>query len=355
MRYESSVDLAQLDDFDEVIDVRSPAEFALDHVPGAVNCPVLDNEERARVGTVYKQISTFEARRIGAALVAKNVAQHLEAHFATRDQRWKPLIYCWRGGKRSASMTLILREIGWDAATLRGGYQSYRRAMLAQLEELPARFDYRVICGPTGSGKSRLLQKLASGGAQVLDLEALARHRGSVLGDLPGDPQPAQKMFESLVWNALRSFDAARTVFVEAESRKIGTVRIPEVLLESMRKSSCVRIEVPVAERVRFLITEYRHFLAEPGWLKTQLSRLTALHSKATVARWIAQIDAREWEDLVGDLLATHYDPAYLRSMGNNYPGLADAVPLNAACLDEAGFKNSACTLLDPAFPAARG
>ena len=355
MRYESSVDLAQLDDFDEVIDVRSPAEFALDHVPGAVNCPVLDNEERARVGTVYKQISTFEARRIGAALVAKNVAQHLEAHFATRDQRWKPLIYCWRGGKRSASMTLILREIGWDAATLRGGYQSYRRAMLAQLEELPARFDYRVICGPTGSGKSRLLQKLASGGAQVLDLEALARHRGSVLGDLPGDPQPAQKMFESLVWNALRSFDAARTVFVEAESRKIGTVRIPQVLLESMRKSSCVRIEVPVAERVRFLITEYRHFLAEPGWLKTQLSRLTALHSKATVARWIAQIDAREWEDLVGDLLATHYDPAYLRSMGNNYPGLADAVPLNAACLDDAGFKKSACTLLDPAFPAARG
>jgi tRNA 2-selenouridine synthase len=355
LRYESSVDLAQLDDFDEVIDVRSPAEFALDHVPGAVNCPVLDNEERAHVGTVYKQISTFEARRIGAALVAKNVAQHLEAHFATRDQRWKPLIYCWRGGKRSASMTLILREIGWDAATLRGGYQSYRRAMLAQLEELPARFDYRVICGPTGSGKSRLLQKLASGGAQVLDLEALARHRGSVLGDLPGDPQPAQKMFESLVWSALRSFDAARTVFVEAESRKIGTVRIPEVLLESMRKSSCVRIEVPVAERVRFLITEYRHFLAEPAWLKTQLSRLTALHSKATVTRWIAQIDAGEWEDLVGDLLATHYDPAYLRSMGNNYPGLADAVPLNAACLDDAGFKNSACTLLDPAFPAARG
>ena len=355
MRYESSVDLAQLDDFDEVIDVRSPAEFALDHIPGAVNCAVLDNEERARVGTLYKQVSPFEARRIGAALVAKNVAQHLETHFATRDQRWKPLIYCWRGGKRSASMTLILREIGWDAATLRGGYQSYRRAMLAQLEELPARFDYRVVCGATGSGKSRLLQKLASGGAQVLDLEALARHRGSVLGDLPGDPQPAQKMFESQVWSALRSFDAARTVFVEAESRKIGTVRIPEVLLESMRKSSCVRIEVPVAERVRFLITEYRHFLAEPGWLKTQLSRLTALHSKATVARWIAQIDAGEWEALVGDLLATHYDPAYLRSMGNNYPGLADAVPLNAARLDDAGFKKSACTLIDPAFPAARG
>jgi tRNA 2-selenouridine synthase len=350
VRYESSVGLAQLDDFDEVVDVRSPAEFAIDHVPGAVNCPVLSNEERARVGAVYKQGSPFEARKIGAALVAKNVAQHLETHFASRDQQWKPLIYCWRGGKRSGSMTLILREIGWDAASLQGGYQSYRRAMLAQLEELPARFRYRVICGPTGSGKSRLLQTLAAHGAQVLDLEALARHRGSVLGDLPGDPQPAQKMFESLVWSALRHFDAARPVFVEAESRRIGAVRVPEVLLERMRKSSCVRIEVPVPERVRFLIAEYRHFLAEPAWLKTQLSRLTALHSKATVARWIAQIDAGEWEDLVGDLLATHYDPAYLRSMGNNYPGLADAALLNAACLDDAGFELSACALLDSAF-----
>jgi tRNA 2-selenouridine synthase len=354
VRYDSSVDLAQLDDFDEVVDVRSPAEFALDHVPTAVNCPVLDNEERARVGTVYKQISTFEARRIGAALVAKNVAHHLETHFASRDQRWKPLIYCWRGGKRSASMTLILREIGWDAASLRGGYQSYRRAMLAQLEELPARFDYRIICGPTGSGKSRLLQKLAAGGAQVLDLEGLAKHRGSVLGDLPGTLQPSQKMFESRVWDALRRFDASRCVFVEAESRRIGGLRVPEVLLECMRKSSCARIDVPLASRVRFLIAEYGHFLAEPEWLKTQLSRLTALHSKITVARWIAQIDAGDWDALVGDLLATHYDPAYLRSMRNNYPRLADAQLLNIAGLDDAGFEESACALLDPAFAAAR-
>ena len=354
MRYENSVGLEKLDDFDEVIDVRSPAEFAIDHVPGAVNCPVLSNEERALVGTTYKQISAFEARKIGAALVAKNVARHLEMHFASRDQSWKPLIYCWRGGKRSGSMTLILREIGWNAASLQGGYQSYRRAMRAQLEDLPTQFDYRVICGPTGSGKSRLLQTLAARGAQVLDLEALARHRGSVLGDLPGDPQPAQKMFESLVWSALRNFDAARPVFVEAESRRIGAVRVPEVLLERMRKSSCVRIEAPVAERVRFLIAEYRHFLAEPGWLKTQLSRLTALHSKATVARWIAQIDAAAWESLVGDLLAIHYDPAYTRSMGSNYPGLADAALLNAACLDDAGFERSAAALLDPAFSDAR-
>ena len=354
MRYENSVGLEKLDDFDEVVDVRSPAEFAIDHVPGAVNCPVLSNEERALVGTTYKQVSAFEARKIGAALVAKNVARHVETHFASRDQSWKPLIYCWRGGKRSGSMTLILREIGWNAASLQGGYQSYRRAMRAQLEDLPTRFDYRVICGPTGSGKSRLLQALATRGAQVLDLEALARHRGSVLGDLPGDPQPAQKMFESRIWGALRNFDASRPVFVEAESRKIGAVRVPEVLLERMRKSSCVRIEAPVAERVRFLIAEYRHFLAEPGWLKTQLLRLTALHSAATVTRWIAQIDAAAWESLVGDLLATHYDPAYMRSMRSNYPGLAEAALLNTACLDDAGFERSAAALLNPALLGTR-
>ena len=347
MRYESSVGLARLDDFDEVVDVRSPAEFAIDHVPGAVNCPVLSDDERARVGTVYKQVSPFQARKIGAALVAKNVARHLETHFASRDQHWKPLIYCWRGGKRSGSLTLILREVGWDAASLQGGYQSYRRAMLVQLEELPARFDFQVVCGPTGSGKSRLLQNLAARGAQVLDLEALARHRGSVLGDLPGDPQPGQKMFESLVWDALRNFDAGRPVFVEAESSRIGAVRVPAGLLVRMRTSSCLRIEVPMAERVRFLIDEYRHFLAEPGWLKTQLSRLTALHSKATVERWLAQIDAREWEDLVGDLLCTHYDPAYRRSLMTNYPTLTDAAMIVATRLDEAGFSGAADTLLE--------
>ncbi|MBC8008040.1 MAG: tRNA 2-selenouridine(34) synthase MnmH, partial [Prolixibacteraceae bacterium] len=267
--------------------------------------------------------------------------------FSSRDQRWRPLVYCWRGGKRSGSMTLVLREIGWDAASLQGGYQSYRRAMLAQLAELPTRLNYRVICGPTGSGKSRLLQTLAARGVQVLDLEALARHRGSVLGDLPGDPQPSQKMFESLVWNAVRGFDPARPVFVEAESRRIGAVRVPDVLLERMRESGCVRIEAPLAERVRFLIAEYRHFLAQPAWLKTLLSRLTALHSKATVVRWTAQIDTGEWEALVGDLLATHYDPAYLRSMRTNYPGLAEGALLSIGCLDEAGFERSASTLLE--------
>jgi tRNA 2-selenouridine synthase len=345
VKQQNTVDVTALDDFDEIVDVRSPAEFALDHIPRAVNCPVLDDEERAHVGTLYKQVSPFEARKVGAALVAKNLARHIDLHFSSRDERWKPLIYCWRGGKRSRSMAHVLREIGWNAATLDGGYQTFRRAVLAQLEELPSRLEYRVVCGPTGSGKSRLLQALTTHGAQVLDLEILAQHRGSVLGDMPGTAQPSQKMFESRLWHALRGLHPGTPVFVEAESRKIGNLRIPETLLENMRHSECIRIDVPLAERVRFLVAEYGHFLREPGWLKAKLLRLAALHSTTTVARWNALIDACKWEALVRDLLQIHYDPAYARSMQNNYVNLAHATALDVGAMQDNQLATAAMTL----------
>ena len=335
-----------MDDFDEIIDVRSPAEFALDHIPGAVSLPVLGDEERARVGTLYKQVSQFDARKLGATMVARNVARHLEQHFADRDYRWKPLVYCWRGGKRSGSMAHILREVGWHAATLEGGYRSYRRDVLARLETLPQQFRFKVICGATGSAKSRILNALEKRGAQVLDLEGLANHRGSVLGSLPGTPQPSQKMFDSLLWNTLRGLDAARPVFVEAESRKIGNLQVPDVLLQCMRASSCIAVEAPVSERVQFLIREYQHFLSDPAWLKAQLLRLTQLHSRETVERWIKAIDASQWESLVADLLELHYDPAYRKSTNNNYPALKDALQLNATRLDDAAIGDMAATLL---------
>ena len=335
-----------MDDFDEIIDVRSPAEFALDHIPGAVSLPVLGDEERARVGTLYKQVSQFDARKLGATMVARNVARHLEQHFADRDYRWKPLVYCWRGGKRSGSMAHILREVGWHAATLEGGYRSYRRDVLARLETLPQQFRFKVICGATGSAKSRILNALEKRGAQVLDLEGLANHRGSVLGSLPGTPQPSQKMFDSLLWNALRRLDAARPVYVEAESRKIGSLQVPDVLLQCMRASSCIAVEAPVSERVQFLIREYHHFLSDPDWLKAQLLRLTQLHSRETVERWIKAIDASQWESLVADLLELHYDPAYRKSTNNNYPALKDALQLNATRLDDAAIGDMAATLL---------
>jgi len=337
---------AQLDTFDEVIDVRSPAEFALDHVPDAVNCPVLDDAERARVGTIYAQVSPFEAKKLGAALVSKNIARHIEEHFLRRERGWRPLIYCWRGGQRSAAMAHVLRQIGWDAATLDGGYRAYRREVVAQLEALPARFRFRVVCGATGSGKSRLLAALAANGAQVLDLERLASHRGSLLGELPGEPQPSQKMFDSLVWDALKRFDPEKPVFVEAESKKIGQVQAPAALLERMREGECLRLEVAVAERVRFLIDEYRHFLDDPSTLRQKLRGLTARHGHAVIERWIASIEAGAWEELVGDLLVTHYDPSYLHATTRNYPRQDEAQAVRIERLDDSKMQRAADDLL---------
>jgi tRNA 2-selenouridine synthase len=342
LRQTNAVTVAQLDAFDEVIDTRSPAEFALDHVPGAVNCPVLDDAERASVGTLYKQVSPFDAKKAGAALVSKNIARHIESRFRDRGREWRPLVYCWRGGKRSGAMAHVLREIGWQAATLDGGYRAYRREVVRQLEDLPGRLRFEVICGATGSGKSRLLEALAARGAQVLDLEGIARHRGSVLGDLPGDPQPSQKMFDSLVWDRLRRFDPSKPVVVEAESKKIGQLQVPDALLERMRASPCIRVEVPVAERVRFLIDEYRHFLEDPAELKAKLGCLRNLYGKEVLERWMSQVDAGDWDTLVTDLLVTHYDPAYRRSTLKNFPRLSEARVPELAELSPEEFERAA-------------
>ena len=322
MKFPDLVSAREIDLFDEVIDVRSPSEFAEDHVPAAGNFPVLDDAERARIGTLYKQVSPFESKKLGAALVSRNIARHLEKSFAGRDRGWRPLVYCWRGGKRSGAMTHVLREIGWQAAQLDGGYKAFRREVVARLATQPREFRYLVLCGETGSAKSRLLEALAAAGAQVLDLERLAAHRGSVLGNLPGAPQPAQKMFETRLWDALRKLDPHRPVFVEAESKKIGQLQVPDALLETMRAAECIRIEAPADARVRFLIDEYGHFLADPATLKAQLDCLVALHGREVIGRWRAAADRGEWPALVADLLENHYDPAYRKSTHRNYARL---------------------------------
>ncbi|TIC82152.1 tRNA 2-selenouridine(34) synthase MnmH [Crenobacter intestini] len=338
--------VAQLVEFDEVIDVRSPSEFAEDHIPGAINCPVLDDDERRLVGTLYKQDSPFAARRVGAALVARNIARHIEEKFADRPKRWKPLIYCWRGGQRSGSMALIFSQVGWYAHQLDGGYKAYRRDLLERFDTLPATLDLRVVCGPTGSGKSRLLGALERAGRQVLDLEGLARHRGSVLGKLPDAPQPSQKHFDSLLMQAMLSLDPARPVYIESESKKIGTVALPQALFDRMHESRCVLVEAPLAERVRFLLEDYDFYVAEPARLIEQLNCLKALYPKETLAAWRTLIEGGDFDTLVSLLLTEHYDPLYRRSMGKHYAHLAQATPLALATLDDAAL-DTAARLLD--------
>jgi tRNA 2-selenouridine synthase len=324
--------------FDAIIDARSPAEYAEDHVPGAVSLPVLEDAERAQVGTLYRQVSPFAARRLGAALVARNIARHLESALADKPRQWRPVVYCWRGGKRSAAFAHVLREIGWDARTLQGGYKAYRHWVVARLAELPARLRFRVVHGVTGSGKSRLLKALARAGAQVLDLEELAAHRGSVLGQLPDRPQPSQKMFESRLLEELARLDAARAVYVEGESKKIGQLQVPEALIQAMRASECVLLEAEPATRIALLIQEYGHFFTDPQALHAQLDCLTALHGRERVASWKALAARGAWPELVARLLEEHYDPAYKRSAQRNFARLAHAAVLKVADPGEQAF-----------------
>lgn len=305
--------------FDAIIDARSPSEFAEDHLPGAVSLPVLSNEERARVGTLHKQASAFEAKKVGAALVSRNIATHLESHFANKPKGYRPLVYCWRGGSRSGAFTTVLRAVGWNAAQLEGGYKAYRRHVIEELESIPRLFTYRVVCGPTGVGKSRFLRALRACGGQVLDLEDMAAHMGSVLGAYPDRPQPNQKYFETLIWDGLRGFDPGKPVFVESESKKIGKLQTPEVLLEHMRASSCINLAADLPVRVALLKEEYAHFLEDPRALGRQLECLTALQGRERIDAWKLQGETGQWDELVADLLVRHYDPAYTRSLGRNY------------------------------------
>ena len=312
------VSVTALGDHPDRIDVRSPAEFALDHVPSATNHPVLDDAERERVGTLYAA-SPFEARRLGAAIVARNIAAMLESAFADRPREWQPLVYCWRGGQRSRALVQVMHEIGWRAVQLEGGYRAYRRHVVAELARVPQRFRYVAICGLTGSGKSRLLVSLADAGAQTLDLEGIARHRGSLLGGLPGEKQPSQKAFESALLDALSRLDPARPVFVESESRRIGALQMPDALLEAMRIGSALTLSLPREQRVALLKDEYAHFFAAPEALAGCLTPLVEVHGKAKIARWQAMAKGADWDALIAELLEKHYDPIYARSLERNF------------------------------------
>jgi len=325
--------LPQLDTFDAIIDVRSEAEYALDHIPGAINCPVLNNEERIRVGTLYKQTGAFEAKKLGAPIVARNIARHIDTLFHDKPRDWRPLVYCWRGGNRSGSMALILARVGWPVAQLEGGYKNYR-AFVSEALVTPPAVDFRVVCGTTGSGKSRLLETLDGIGAQVLDLEKLAAHRGSVLGHLPHAPQPSQKMFETLVWDRMRRFDPSKPVFVEAESKKVGNLRVPDAVMERMRAAPCIAVELSRANRVRLLMEDYEHFCADPSILSGQLEHLVQLHGRAKIEAWQQMAAGGALPELVEQLLEQHYDPAYLRSVDRNFVQYPKALALQ---LDDIG------------------
>lgn len=332
----TSVD--DLPGFDTIIDVRSPAEFALDHVPGAVNCPVLSDEERRIVGTTYVQASPFEARRIGGTMVARNIAHHLDTAFHDRPKSWRPVLYCWRGGLRSGSFVTWMRLVGWDAQQLHGGYKSWRTHVIARLATLAPQLRLRVLCGPTGSAKTRVLQALAGLGEQVLDLEALAAHRGSVLGALPGTAQPSQKAFETQLATQLASLDLSRTVWVEAESRKIGRIGLPDALLLQLRESPVVEIAATPEARLAYLLRDYDWLGDDPQGLVDKLGLLKGLQANETLAQWQDWARSRALPPLFEALMRMHYDPHYARSQRQNFARMAGAPRFETDDLSPAGI-----------------
>jgi tRNA 2-selenouridine synthase len=305
--------------FSTIIDARSEDEYALDHLPGAVNWPSLNNEERIFVGTMYKQVNAFEAQKHGAAMVAANIARHIQREVLELPKNWQPLIYCWRGGKRSGSLSLVLGQIGFKVNLIEGGYKAFRAAIVEDIPKRVTPLQFKVISGPTGSGKTRLLHALAAEGAQVLDLEDLACHRSSVLGHIPGQPQPSQKHFDTRVWQALRSFDPTRPVFVESESRKVGNVSIPESLMNAMRDSPCFELQLSLDERVALLMEDYPFFVNDPALFCHRLDALVAIRGKAVVEAWQERVQTGHIDHVVRELLTIHYDPTYAASMERNF------------------------------------
>jgi len=335
-----SVPIGQAGGYSAIIDARSEDEFELDHLPGAINWPSLNNEQRIVIGTLYKQTGPFEAKKKGAGLVAANIANHIDKHVIDLPKGWQPLVYCWRGGKRSSSLALILGQIGFKVAIIEGGYKAFRSELVAAIPPLSERLQWRVICGPTGSGKTRLLHCLHAQGAQVLDLEGLANHRSSVLGFIPGEQQPSQKKFDTLIWDALRKMDPSKPVYVESESRKVGNLAVPESLIVAVRSGQCFQLELSDDERVKLLLEDYDFFVQDPSLFANRLDALVAIRGKQLVETWKSNIAQGKIDIVVRELLTLHYDPTYFASMKRNFSQIDGAKSLKAhsrsiACLTD--------------------
>jgi tRNA 2-selenouridine synthase len=344
-------DLARLP-ADTVIDARSPAEFAEDHLPGAVNLPSLSDAERAEVGTIYVRQDRFLARKIGAAHVARNVARHLEGPLRDKDGGWRPLVYCWRGGQRSGAFASILQQIGWRARVLDGGYRAYRRLVVRLLYD--RRLDLRPVLldGNTGTAKTRLLALLADRGWQVVDLEGLANHRGSALGAKPAG-QPTQKLFEGRIAQALARLDPARPVVIEAESNKVGQRIVPPALWQAMRAAPLVEVRAPASERARYLARAYADVTGAPDLLVGRLDALRKLRGHARVDAWQAMARAGDYTALAHALIRDHYDPGYVRVRRRQ--GKPPRAHIDLDALDDATLATALPRLETALHDAAKG
>lgn len=336
-RISLDVSLAETNKFDTIIDVRSPAEFANDHIPGAINLPVLNDQQRSEIGIIYKQINPFTAKRAGAAYVTQNIAAHLQTSLRDKARDWRPLVYCWRGGQRSAAMAQIFSNIGWHSSVIEGGYKSYRRHVLDCLDQLPKQLSLIIVSGQTGTAKTHILRAASKKGAPIIDLEKLACHRGSLLGGELDQPQPSQRYFESQLCQALKKYVRGQPILVEAESNKIGNIHVPPAFWAAMQNAPAIKVTAPINARVKFLQRDYAHMVNHPEIIMPLLSKLKYRHSAKQLASWNEMIDRKDWRDLVRNLLEIHYDPSYERSGSTRMAretGIVSATTLDQGDID---------------------
>ena len=295
---------------DCLIDVRSPGEFAADHVPGALNLPVLSDDERREVGTVYSRESRFRARRIGAAMMARRTAGHLETVMAEWPGSHRLAVYCWRGGLRSEGFVDIVRRVGWRAAAIDGGYRNFRRRVSDLLYRTSLPFSIMLVDGGTGVGKTKLLKASERRGVQIIDLEGLANHRGSFFGDHAAE-QPSQKAFESALATRIVALDPMRPVLMEAESSRIGRIILPPALWQAMCTAPRIWLSATIDERAAHILRHYSPLCEDSDRLNACLDGLQPYHSKTRLAGWREAARAGDFSHLVKDLIRHHYDPRY--------------------------------------------
>ena len=290
--------------------MRSENEFADDHIPSSINLPVLNNKERIIIGTQYKE-NSFEARKQGAALINNNISKIIKKNlFEKKD---KVLIYCWRGGLRSLSLYLVLKQIGFDVEILEDGYKSYRRHVVQFFEDEIEQFNFNQIKGVTGVGKTLFLKNLEKS-AQVLDLEGIANHKGSILGDIPKFKQPNQKMFETKLFEKLESLNRKKKIWVEAESIKIGKLNIPSKLWKKMDEGISVKLKSTVDERVKFILKDYKYFTKEPELMSNAMLVLKKIIKKDDYRVIEENLKNGDYMSFVKSLINHHYDKAYKKT-----------------------------------------
>lgn len=332
--------------YDLIIDARSEREYAEDHIPGAINLPVATNDEYAEVGTLHRT-DKMRAYLIGVSYSLKNISRHLDTVIAGYPKNTRILVYCFRGGKRSRLWFDALDTIGFKVDKLEGGWKGYRRWVNEELDIRPRQFSYIVLSGPTGCGKTRLLTQLAALGAQVLDLEAIASHRGSVIGALPDKLQPTQKYFDSLLLQKLSTFAPDKPVWVEAESKKIGNVRLPESLLDTMRvRGKVLQINAPMDQRVILWREDYKHFEEDPDAFVARLEHLRKHIGNQELDIWKELAAQCRMPELFERIMVVHYDPTYTRSTTRHYPMLADAPIIDLPDLSPAALHVAAQSLM---------